>query len=247
MDIIFSHMKKNQSVAVSLTDVSKKYKIHHEKPTLVEKFIHGKNETFWALQDINLTIHSGERVGIIGHNGSGKTTLLKIITGITTPTHGKILTNGKIVSLIDLEAGFHGDLTGEQNIYLNGMLLGMTKKEIESKIRQIIAFADLKQFIDAPLFTYSNGMALRLGFAIAINADPDILILDESVVVGDIDFQKKAQRKIEQLFKENKTIILAAHWLEFIEKNCDRIIQIEKSRIIHDGNVKLLANYRLYK
>ena len=144
----------NSDIAIQLTNVSKKYEIHHEKPTLVEKFVKGPNETFWALRDINLTIKKGERVGIIGPNGSGKTTLLKIIAGITSHTTGTVETLGKIVSLIDLTAGFHADLSGYQNIFLNGMLLGLSKKEINKSIPAIIEFADIKQFIDAPLFTF---------------------------------------------------------------------------------------------
>ena len=242
-------MKQNvphqkHAVAIRLSGVGKRYQIFHEKPTLVEKFIHGTRETFWALHDIDLVIRQGEKVGFIGPNGSGKTTLLKLITGITTPTKGSIQTVGKIVSLIDLEAGFHYDLTGEQNIYLNGMLLGMSRAEIDRKIKDIIAFADIGQFIDAPLFTYSNGMALRLGFAIAVHADPDILILDESIAVGDSNFQKKAQKKIQEFFKQNKTILLAAHWLEFIKANCTRVVHIEKGRIKKDGGVKILNFYR---
>jgi ABC-type polysaccharide/polyol phosphate transport system ATPase subunit len=217
-----------KDIAIKLTNVSKKYEIHHEKPTLVEKFVKGKNETFWALQKFNLTIQKGETVGVIGPNGSGKTTLLKIIAGITTPTSGTITTQGKIVSLIDIDAGFHPDLSGYQNIYLNGMLLGMTKREIENILPSIISFADIHQFIDAPLFTYSSGMVLRLGFAIAIHSNPDILILDELLTVGDANFQKKSFQKIQSFFRNNKTIILASHSMDIIHKNCTRVIKMPK-------------------
>jgi len=178
-----------------------------------------------------MEINKGEKVGIIGPNGSGKTTLLKIIAGITSQTSGKIITDGKIVSLIDLEAGFHPDLIGEQNIYLNGMVLGMSKLEIKDKISQIIDFADIGQFIDVPMFTYSEGMKLRLGFSVAVHADPDILILDESMNAWDIDFQKKAQKKIEEFFKMGKTILIVTHWLDFVRKNCNKVITLEKGRI----------------
>lgn len=230
--------RANSSIAIQLSSISKKYEIHHEKPTLVEKFINGRNETFWALKDINLTIKKGERVAIIGPNGSGKTTLLKIIAGITAPTTGTIETHGKVVSLIDLEAGFHPDLTGEQNIYINGMLLGMGKKDIAKKLDRIISFADIGQFIDVPLFTYSSGMKLRLGFAIAVRANPDILILDEGLSVGDADFQKKSQAKIWEFFRNGKTVLVVTHWLEFIKRNCRRILTMEKGRVISDGTTK---------
>jgi ABC-type polysaccharide/polyol phosphate transport system ATPase subunit len=235
-------LQKN-TISIQLTHVSKKYEIHHDKPTLVEKFIKGRNETFWALRDINLTIDKGERVGIIGKNGSGKTTFLKIIAGITTPTNGVVQTSGRIVSLIDLGAGFHPDLPGYQNIYLNGMLLGLRKQEIEQKIKDIVAFADLKQFIDAPLFTYSSGMALRLGFSIAVHANPEVLLLDENLSIGDSDFQKKTQHKLHSFFQKGITVIVVTHRLNFIAKNCTRVLQLQKGHLVHDGGLELLDQY----
>lgn len=229
-------MKNNY--AVKLSRISKDYIIHHEKPTLVEKVLKKRNVKFRALHNINLVIKKGERVGIVGPNGSGKTTLLKIIAGIAAPTKGEVVTQGRVVSLIDLEAGFHPDLTGEQNIYLNGMLLGMSKKEMSNKISDIIKFADIGQFIYAPLFTYSEGMKLRLGFSIVTVCKPDILILDESFSVGDADFQKKTINKIREFEKNGATIIVVSHWLEFIKKNCKRIIVLEKGKILHDGGIK---------
>ena len=241
-------MKNNtlaeSSLAIKLTNVTKEYAIHHEKPTLVEKFIKGRDERFIALNNINLTIKKGERVGIIGPNGSGKTTLLKIITGITTPTRGTVETNGKIVSLIDLEAGFHPDLTGEQNIYINGMLLGLKKKEITKKLRSIITFSGIRQFIDVPLFTYSDGMKLRLGFSVVVHTDPDILILDETMSVGDKDFQNKSLDKIEEFFHKGKTILVVSHWIDFIKANCDRILITNKGTITHDGTTAIINKYK---
>lgn len=243
--MIGSDMKtySTNHIAVQLANVSKKYEIHHEKPTLVEKFVHGKNETFWALEKISITIKKGETVGIIGPNGSGKTTLLKIISGITTASDGKVITRGKIVSLIDLEAGFHEDLTGVQNIYLNGMLLGMSKYEIDKRLQQIIHFADIRQFIDAPMFTYSEGMKLRLGFAIAVHSNPDILVLDEGLGVGDKKFQNKSLRKIQEFFHKGKTIIIASHWLDFIKRNCKRILIMEKGSVKVDGPIRNISGY----
>jgi len=229
------------TVAVQLTNVSKRYTIHHEKPTLVEHLINGKTERFLALKNINLTIKKGEKVGIIGPNGSGKTTLLKIISGITSPTSGKVETFGKTVSLIDLEAGFHPDLTGYQNIFLNAMVLGMKRKEIEQKIKDIIAFADIGRFIDVPLYTYSSGMNLRLGFAIAIHAEPEILVLDENMSAGDENFRKKSLAKIQEFFKSGKTIIIVSHWLEYIKQNCERVIMIKNGKIERTGSSKIIG------
>lgn len=222
----------NQQLAIKLTNVNKKYEIHHEKPTLVEKFVKGPNETFWALKNVNLTIEKGAKVGIIGANGSGKTTLLKIISGIAAPTSGTVKTYGKVVSLIDLEAGFHEDLTGIQNIYLNGMLLGMSKQEITKKLGAIIRFADIHQFIDVPLFTYSTGMKMRLGFSIATHSNPDIFILDEGFVAGDYKFQERTMAKIQELFNQKKTILLVSQWLAFMEKTCKKFI-LMKNGIVH--------------
>lgn len=233
-----------KNIAIRLTHVTKQYTIHHEKPTLVEKMVKGREEKFLTLNNITLTIKRGEKVGIIGPNGSGKTTLLKIISGITTPTSGDVETHGRIVSLIDLEAGFHSDLTGIQNIYLNGMLLGLQKKEIDRVFKSIVTFADIRQFIDAPLFTYSEGMKLRLGFAVAVHADPDILILDEALSVGDVDFQKKSWEKIQEFFRKKKTVLIASHILEYIQKTCQRVIIMEKGTIAEDGNRNLIEKYQ---
>ena len=223
--------KTKKEVAIKLTSVTKKYIVRHEKPTLMESILNGKSEQFYALKNINLTINKGERIGIIGANGSGKTTLLKLITGIATPTKGKVETNGKIVSLIDLEAGFHPNLTGIQNIYLNGTILGMSKKQLDGKIDEIIKFADIGKFIDAQLFTYSEGMKLRLGFAVAVNANPEILILDENMSVGDQEFRMRSYEKIRDMFKDRKTIVTASHELAFIKVNCNRVIWLERGKI----------------
>lgn len=240
-------MKKKNTPAIILTNVSKKYVIHHEKPTLVEKFINGKDETFYALKNINLVINKGERVGIIGPNGSGKTTLLKIITGITTPTEGKVKTFGRVVSLIDLQAGFHPELTGYQNIFLNGMLLGMWKREIEQRLHSIIGFADIHQFIDAPVFTYSSGMMLRLGFSIAAHSNPDVLILDENLSVGDENFQVRSQKMIKRFSQKGKTLVVASHWLDYLKHNCSRIIWLDSGRVKMTGDAnKVTRSYEKY-
>ena len=238
-------MTDNKSVAIRIRGVSKKYILHHEKPTLAEKLTSKKSEVFTALKNVNLEIYKSENVGIIGPNGSGKTTLLKIIAGITSPTKGGVETFGRIVSLIDLEAGFHPDLTGEQNIFLNGMLLGLKKRELQSKMSEIINFSGLHKFIDTPLYTYSDGMKLRLGFSIAVNADPDILILDENIYTSDLEFQIKVEARLHTYFNTQKTVIVVSHWLDFIKMNCKRTIRFERGKVIADGvSKKIIAAYK---
>jgi len=224
---------------ISLEKISKKFLVHHEKPTLIESMLRRKTkENFWALKNINLSIKKGELVGIMGANGSGKTTLLEIIGGIAIATAGKLMINGKIVSIIDLEAGFHSDLTGEENILLNGLLVGMSKKEIKSRLKKIINFADIGNFIDSPFYTYSSGMKLRLSFSIAVHADPDILILDETLSIGDQNFREKAYKKIKEFYNKRKTVIIVSHEMDLIRSACERVILIKNGRIIKDGEVK---------
>ena len=224
---------------IQLSNVSKKYILHHEKPTLIENLIGGvKKEKFWALKDIHLKIEKGERIGIIGPNGSGKTTLLEIIAGITWPTKGRVVIKGKLVSLIELEAGFHPELTGEENVFLNGLLVGMSKEEIKSRLKKIISFADIGQFIDAPFYTYSEGMKLRLGFSIVAHTDPDIVLLDENMAVGDKDFKEKSYKKIKEFFRRGKTIVLVSHNMELIKKVCSRVIWLNKGKIKLQGRPK---------
>lgn len=237
-------MKPHHTIAIELINVIKEYVIHHKKPTLVEKFTKGKDEKFVALKNINITISKGEKVGIISPNESGKTTLLKIIAGITTPTKGTVITHDNIVSLIDLEAGFHEDLTGVQNINMNGILLGISKKEVTHKLASIIHFANIKQFIDAPLYTYSQGMKLQPGFAIAVHANPDILVLDENMSVGDTNFQNKSQKKVQEFIKQGKTILTVSHWMDFVKKNCNRILYMHQGHIKTDGNTKAILQYQ---
>jgi ABC-type polysaccharide/polyol phosphate transport system ATPase subunit len=234
-------MKKTQANVIVLDRVYKEYQVRHEKPTLTDAiFMRGYTETFQALSDITLNIQKGEKVGFIGRNGSGKTTLLKIIAEIAAPTKGLVTTVGKVVSLIDLEAGFHPDLSGVENVYLNGLIIGMSKKEIDSKVQNIMAFADIGTIINAPFYTYSQGMKLRLGFSVGVHSDPDILILDEGLGAGDAAFTKKASAKIQEFFKQNKTILVVTHWFDFLEKNCNRIIKMDEGKIVADGGIELL-------
>lgn len=191
-----------------------------------------------ALEDINLTVDRGEIIGIIGKNGAGKSTLMKIVAGITFPTSGEVEVNGKVGSLINLSAGFFPDYTGRQNIYYKGRIMGMKDKHIEEILDKIISFADIGQYFDLPLKTYSSGMAARLGFSLAIFSDPDILIVDEVFAVGDKDFQKKSFKKTSEMFKSGKSILFASHNDEQIRKFCNRVLLIDEGRIIFDGNVE---------
>ena len=230
---IIRNRKHTNDVVISLSDISKKYIITHEKPTLVEDVSRilrfQKKEEYWALQNVNLKIYKGEKVGFYGPNGVGKTTLLKIIAGISSPTSGKVKTKGKIVSLISLDAGFHPDLTGQENIFLNGLIIGMSKAEIEAKFKQIIDFAGIGDFITAPLYTYSSGMRLRLGFSIAIHSQPDILLLDETISMGDESFRKKTSSLMKKMFANGATLLLVSHQLEYLEANCNRLIELKRN------------------
>lgn len=231
--------KRSRSLAIEVKRISKKYLLRHQKPTLTDQFFSSvRKEEFQALKNVSFKVFDGEKVGIIGSNGSGKTTLLKTIAGITTPSQGAVKTQGKIVSLIGLDAGFHPDLTGEENIYLNGLIIGMSRREIQEKFAEIVAFADIGQFIDAPLFTYSQGMMLRLGFAVAVHSDPDILILDEGLATGDNEFQQKISKKIQEFFREGKTILVVTHWLTFLEEHVQRVIWLDRGKIKADGPTK---------
>ena len=233
----------NHTFVIELNRVHKKYVLHQEKPTFVERLIKGNKREFYALRNISFKIQRGEVVGFIGPNGSGKTTLLKIIAGITSPTTGTVETRGKIVSLIGLEAGFHPDLIGRENIYLNGMLLGMKKEEIDKKLNRIIQYADIGEFIDQPLYAYSQGMKLRLSFSIALFAEPDIFLLDEQIQVGDQKFKDKIRNETKLLFNKKKTVIMASHNLYAFFDYCTRIMVLEKGSVVFDGGLEGITYY----
>lgn len=238
-------MPTRKIVAIQLKNATKTYELHHEKPTLSERILQEKKpQRFTALSKLDLVVYKGEKIGIVGSNGSGKTTLLKIIAGITTLTSGSLQTKGKIVSLIDVSAGFHPDLTGRENIFLNGLVIGMNKKEIQQKYKKIVEFADIGKFIEAPLYTYSEGMRLRLGFSVAIHADPEILILDEGISAGDLNFQQKLNTKIQEAFKQGKTILIVSHVLEYLQLYCNKILWIKKGKLVKFGGTSVIEDYR---
>lgn len=197
---------------------------------------HGKDRIL-ALKDINLEVNDGEILGIIGANGAGKSTLLKILSKVTAPTKGTIKYKGRIASLLEVGTGFHTELTGRENIYLNGAINGMNKREVNKKLDEIVAFADVEKFLDTPVKRYSSGMFVRLGFAVAAHLDPDILVVDEVLAVGDASFQKKAIRKMQNVSKDKgRTVLFVSHNMASIKNLCDRSILIEKGEIIFDGN-----------
>jgi len=228
---IVTKEKQRGKVVIRFTNVGKKYLVHHEKPTLAENLTRvlkfEKNEEYWAVRNLNLEIRKGERIGLYGPNGSGKTTILKLIAGISTPTEGSIATIGRIISLVDIEAGFHPDLSGQENIILNGLVLGMSREEVRSKVTQIITFADIGNYITAPLYTYSSGMKLRLGFSVAIHANPSILLLDEVVNMGDANFRDKSHRALKSLYKKKVTVIMVSQWLPYLKDNTQKILSIQ--------------------
>lgn len=233
-------MSKNE-VVIKITDLVKEYKMYsRKKDRLLEAIIPGyqKHTKFRAMDNLNLEIRKGEVLGILGKNGAGKSTLLKMITGVVSPTSGKIDINGKISSLLELGTAFNPELTGLENIYQHGQVMGMTDEEIKAKEKEIIEFADIGEHLMQPVKTYSSGMFARLAFACAINVDPDILIVDEVLSVGDVAFQLKCFKKFEQFKNSGKTIIFVTHNIADVLKNCNRAIIIESGKKTFDGDVK---------
>jgi lipopolysaccharide transport system ATP-binding protein len=194
-------------------------------------------ETIWALKDVSFQVEHGEVLGIIGSNGAGKSTLLKVLSRITYPTSGTLRVNGRIAALLEVGTGFHGDLTGRENVFLNGSILGMSKREIKAKLDAIVAFAGVERFIDTPVKRYSSGMFLRLGFAIAAHLEPDILVVDEVLAVGDLEFQKKCLTKMDDLRGGGRTVLFVSHNMPAIQNLCSRVIWIDDGQVRKDGNV----------
>ena len=200
---------------------------------------------FWALQDISFQVKRGEAVGIIGHNGAGKSTILKHLSGIMKPTQGTMHVNGKLSALIEVGAGFHPDLTGRENIYLNGIILGMTKEEIKSKFDEIVHFSGLEDFIDTPVKRYSSGMYARLGFSVAAHVDPDILLVDEVLSVGDWAFQRKCVERMNSVIENGSAVIFVSHNLRAVSSLCDRGILLDHGRIIKMGDTSEVIQHYL--
>jgi len=192
-------------------------------------------EPFYALHDVTLSVAEGETLGIIGRNGSGKSTILKIIAGVTAPTEGRVYVRGRVSPLIELGAGFHPDLTGRENIFMNASILGMSNAQVRERFQDIVSFAELWEFIDMPVKRYSSGMYVRLGFAVAVHCEPDILLVDEVLAVGDLAFQEKCLRKMKEFQERGVTIVLVSHSLEMVQEFCHRVIWLDEGRVRAEG------------
>jgi ABC-2 type transport system ATP-binding protein len=227
------------TLAVDVQDVSKRFRLYHEKYTsLKEKLIHAGRvpyEDLWALRDVSFDVQEGETVGILGRNGSGKSTLLKCVCGVLQPTSGRVVVRGKLAGLLELGAGFQQDLSGRDNIYLNGSMLGLSKREVDRVFDDIVEFAELGQFIDNQVKFYSSGMYVRLGFAVAVNVDPDVLVIDEVLAVGDERFQRKCMDRIKQFQREGRTILLVTHSPDQVRAVCDRAVVLSDGVMIGEG------------
>lgn len=250
----------SQNSIIKVEGLSKKYLLNknamQKSDTLYGSFINGlknaknltqkkQTEEFWALKDVSFEIEQGDRVGIIGRNGAGKSTLLKILSRITPPTKGRIEITGRLASLLEVGTGFHGDLSGRENIYLNGSILGMSKQEIDKKFDEIVDFAEIENFLDTPVKRYSSGMYVRLAFAIAAHLEPDILIVDEVLAVGDAAFQKKCLGKMNDVSKsEGRTILFVSHNIQAIQKLCNKGLYLIKGKAHSFGDIDgIISNY----
>lgn len=219
-------------IAVDVDNVSKRFRLYQERNQTLKSAIMRRrrsvHEDFWALRDISFQVPEGSTFALIGSNGSGKSTLLKCLAKIYTPTEGSITHNGRLAAMLEVGSGFHTELSGRENIYLNGSILGMSKKEIDAKYDEIVAFSGVEQFIDQPVKNYSSGMFVRLGFSIAINVRPDILVVDEVLAVGDAEFQQRCFKKFAELKREGRTVILVSHSLETVKLMCDSAAWIDR-------------------
>lgn len=222
---------------IELKKIGKQYRVGSRKNESLFDTLVGRNSYFslWALRNINFKIKKGECVGVIGENGSGKTTLLKVIGGITTPTKGSVHIRGDTVSLLELGLNFQPELTGRENAYLYASVMGMTRSEIDRKLNNIISFSGLHKFIDAKLASYSFGMCVRLAFAVAMQTDADIMLVDEVIAVGDINFKRKCMKAFERLKKEGRTMLIATHDISIIERFCDKTIMLDKGKVLDFG------------
>ena len=235
--------------AIKLEHITKVYKLYNRnRDRLKDSLGLTRKKCYtehYALRDVSMEVQEGEMVGIIGVNGSGKSTILKIITGVLSPSGGTMQINGRISALLELGAGFNMEYTGLENVYLTGTMMGFSEEEIEARLPEILEFADIGEFIDQPVKTYSSGMFVRLAFAVAINIDPEILIVDEALAVGDVFFQAKCYHKFEEFKKMGKTILFVSHELTSIAKYCDRVILLNKGVKLAEGSPKDMVN--MYK
>src|SRR5438067_6837007 len=224
--------------AITVDGISKRFRLYRERPTsLKERIVRFRMhaDELWALRDVSFDVPSGQTLGLIGPNGSGKTTLLKIIAGILRPTEGRVTTRGRIAELLALAAGFHPELTGRENVYLNASILGLSRRETERRFDDIIAFAELEDFVDNQVKFYSSGMYVRLGFAVAVHVDPAVLLVDEVLAVGDEAFQRKCLDRVRQFQREGRTIVFVTHVADLVRQICDEALMLEHGRIHASG------------
>ncbi|TIH37818.1 ABC transporter ATP-binding protein [Subtercola vilae] len=230
---------RNAPTVVRVTDVSKRFVIRKEK-SLKERIVNfGRSQKhkddFWALRNVSFEIKAGTTIGLVGANGSGKSTLLKVLGGIIQPNDGTVERRGRLAALLELGAGFHPDLTGRENVYLNSAILGLTRKQTDEYFQSIVDFSEIEEFIDTQVKFYSSGMYVRLAFAIAVHVDPDILLVDEVLAVGDEPFQEKCMNKIKEFQAEGRTIILVSHSAGQVEELCDRVVVLSHGNVVFDG------------
>jgi ABC-2 type transport system ATP-binding protein len=227
------------TAAIEIEGVSKKFRLYREKPTSLKQRLisgHSRSEDFWALRDVSFRVEEGSSTGLVGHNGSGKTTLLKCVAGILRPTSGRIRYGGRVAALLELGAGFHPELTGRENVYLNASFLGLTRKQTEAVYDDIVAFAEIEDFMDNQVKFFSSGMLVRLGFAVAVHVDPDVLLIDEVLAVGDEAFQKRCLDKIRSFQSQGRTIVLVTHALDTVVAVCDRAVMLDHGRMQAEGD-----------
>lgn len=231
---------ESDRLAIVVDDVWETFRIYHERPGGIKerlaKFRRSNFTEFHALQAVNLKVRHGESVGLIGHNGSGKSTLLKVIAKILPPDSGTVVTNGRLSTLLELGAGFHQDLSGRENIYLNGAILGLSRAEVEEQFDSIVEFAGVEEFIDTPVRNYSSGMYVRLGFAVAVHVDPDVLLVDEVLSVGDSAFQEKSLARMRGFNQRGKTVVMVSHDLNAVRALCERTVVLDHGEIVFDGD-----------
>ena len=244
-----------EDIMINVKNVSMRFNLGIEKGFSIKQgFVdmfnkekrHKKKEEFWALRDVNFQVKKGEVIGFIGSNGAGKSTLLKIVAGVMKPTKGRVDSYGNICPMIELGAGFDPQLTARENIYLNGAVMGYTKELIDSKFNEIVEFSELKDFLDVPVQNFSSGMVARLAFSIATIVEPEILIVDEILSVGDIAFQAKSERKMLSMINGGTTVLFVSHSIEQIKKMCDRVIWIEHGKMIKMGGKEICDEYKKY-
>lgn len=244
-----------EDIMINVINVSMRFNLGIEKGFSIKQgFVdmfnkekrHKKKEEFWALRDVNFQVKKGEVIGFIGSNGAGKSTLLKIVAGVMKPTKGRVDSYGNICPMIELGAGFDPQLTARENIYLNGAVMGYTKELIDSKFNEIVEFSELKDFLDVPVQNFSSGMVARLAFSIATIVEPEILIVDEILSVGDIAFQAKSERKMLSMINGGTTVLFVSHSIEQIKKMCDRVVWLEHGKMIKIGGKEICDEYKKF-